>query len=201
MTKLQSFLKTQDDIIAADRAQTLVALGLTEKEYAPDNLPSREYPQEEWVDGEKRYYREVAISVTDEEYAQILAKTAAVEAIRKKNATEQAKKRPAKTEKQWLPIFKLPEQRDENGRPIVLEETGKCKLAFLLRVLALAILAVGLISGLVLLSENVFSFLTTAIATVVEVLLLYAVAEILDYLATLSAVAKQGYHYRETTKK
>ena len=201
MNKLQAFLKTQDDIIAADRAQTLIALGLTEKEYAPDNLSSREYPKEEWVGGEKRFYREVAISVSDEEYAQILAKTAEVEAIRKKNAAVETKKRNAKTEKQWLPIFEMPQQRDENGRPIAAEETGRCKLAFLLRVLALAILAVGLISGLVLLNESVFSFLTTAIATVVEVLLLYAVAEILDYLATLSAVAKQGYHYRETTKK
>lgn len=58
------------------RDETLKELGLYEKEYAPDNKESEEYPIYEWSDsGEGRWYRSKLVEVTDEEYLEILKVT------------------------------------------------------------------------------------------------------------------------------
>ena len=83
--RIEKFLKEQDRIIDEDRQNTLISLGLTEKEFSPDGKQSHYYPDCTYVDGEKRYYREVAMTVSDEEYALIVSKAEQAEAIRLKN--------------------------------------------------------------------------------------------------------------------
>ena len=69
MNKVEQYLEKQNKIILEDREKTLISLGLTDKEYSPDNIESREFPKYNYINGEKKYYKEVAIQVTDEEYA------------------------------------------------------------------------------------------------------------------------------------
>lgn len=92
MNKVEQFIKEQNKIILEDREKTLIALGLTEKEYAPDDkdlISIWEYPKYDYVNDEKKYYREVAIKVTDEEYALILSKAKQVEEIMAKEKQNQ----------------------------------------------------------------------------------------------------------------
>ncbi len=59
------------------RDETLVGLGLCEREYAPDGKYSVKYNLAEWDKEARRnkYYRLVAVEVTDEEYLEILKVT------------------------------------------------------------------------------------------------------------------------------
>ena len=68
------YLKTQEQKSNIDTLETkndlLLKLGLYEKEYSDDAVPSAEY--QNWDDIAQKYYRAVPVSVTDEEYAEIL---------------------------------------------------------------------------------------------------------------------------------
>ena len=61
MNKLEQYIKKQNKIICEDKERTLISLGLTEKEYSPNNLETWQYSKYDYVDGEKRYYREVIL--------------------------------------------------------------------------------------------------------------------------------------------
>lgn len=56
-----------------EKQKTLIELGLFEKVYSPDNKQSEEFPFYEWDDGTptSRYYKEVPIEITDEEYQEV----------------------------------------------------------------------------------------------------------------------------------
>ena len=123
MSKLGRYLQEQDRIIREDREKTLIALGLTEKEYGD----SRQHTQWDYINGEKRYYREIAIEVTDEEYALILSKTRQVEEIqqRDKEKRKAALHAPHVPIKKWIPVFAKKRNAglfgDDNEPPV---ETG-----------------------------------------------------------------------------
>ncbi len=71
--KLKSFFnehKAQDE---GKKAEFLISLGLYEREYSSNSTYSVDYPCIEWDEEEKKqkYYKKVAIEVTDEEYAEV----------------------------------------------------------------------------------------------------------------------------------
>ncbi len=206
MDKIAQYIQKQDKIIREDREKTLIALGLTEKEYSPNNKESWQYPKTEYVAGEKRFYREVAMAVTDEEYALILSKAKQVEQIRLKQ--EQAKEREqsrqsSRTAKKWVPVFKKPASEWDSPDKKEEVETGRSKIAAIARVVAWILLGtlsvlVGVFSAVG--TVNPLLLLLSLGAAAVEMLLFYALASILDYLAELTAIARNGFKYTETNK-
>lgn len=63
MNKVEQYIKKQNKIISKDMEKTLIALGLTDKEYSPDNRKSWEYSECDYVNGEKRRYNFTAWGV------------------------------------------------------------------------------------------------------------------------------------------
>lgn len=56
-----------------EKQSTLIELGLCEKVYSPDNNYSEEFSWSEWdsVNSTNRYYKVVAVEITDEEYEEV----------------------------------------------------------------------------------------------------------------------------------
>ena len=82
--KIEAYFSKQNRIIQEDREKTLIQLGLVEKEYSPDGSKSWKYDKIDYVGGEQKYYREIPMKVTDEEYALIIEKAEQVNAIHRK---------------------------------------------------------------------------------------------------------------------
>ena len=129
-TKVEQLVKKLDTTIIEDKEKVLIELGLTKKEYSPDGERSYKYDLCDYVDGKKCYYREIAITISDEEYDLILSKLAQVNEIRSKEEAKQRKKQEQSHNsliKKWIPVFTKPKDPldDENNSP----ETGKSKFA------------------------------------------------------------------------
>ena len=205
MNKIEQYIERQNKIILEDREKTLISLGLVDKEYSPDDFKTYKYPEIDYVNGEKKYYRNVAIQVTDEEYALILSKSKQVEEIERKEEQEREKERNKvsyRITKKWVPVFEKP--KDEWNSYDEKEEVddGKSKIAKKLRAVAWAIVIIATISGLIA-DTTLGSFFVTICAfgaSMVEWLALYSVASVLDYLAELTSIARNGYKYTETNK-
>lgn len=201
--RLDAFLASQDKIILEDRQKTLISLGLTEKEYAPEGeLATWKYPQYEYRNGKKQYYREVAIQVTDHEWELILDKLAKVQEIKDREAAAQKKKNPKPVDKKWIPVYEFPKKTNWVGEEVTTSTSGKSQIARVLRWIAW-LGAIGcIIAAIVVLfvSElfSTFALLTSSAA--IELLLFLALAEVLDTLAELRAIALQGFKYKESTK-
>lgn len=201
MNQVELFLKKQDEIIAEDREKTLIALGLVEKEYSPDGKESYKYSKCDYVNGQKRYYREVALSVTDEEYELIIFKSKQVEAIKAKRESERAKE-DSKRIKKWIPIFVKPKEetlwRDEKEEI----ETGKSKVAKALRIYGLVFAVLCFIFSIVIAAtlEAFWPFLVVTLFASFNFILIESIANILDYLAEMTSIAKYGYKYDESKK-
>ena len=170
MTSLERFLKEQDKIINDDKEKTLMALGITKKEYAPDGKNSYRYSKCEHIDGEKRYYREVAADVSDEEYAVIIEKMQKVAEIKKK--------------KEKYLLSKAEQDAGNNTTS---------KIATILRYIVAITAVIVVICVLVLLTmgDSLRAAIITLGCTFVESLLLLALAEILDRLAEISYYTKR----------
>ena len=200
MGKIEAFLKSQDRIINEDKEKTLIELGLTEKEYAPDGKKSYQYSNYDYdyASGEKRYYRYVAMKVTDEEYALIVEKAKRVAEIEKKKELAREKeirKIPSnRIVKKWVPVFKKADNEYSYSEEKCVE-TGKSRISLMLRVVAWILACVLFISGtaIALGLRNMLPFWIAIIAAFFELLMFYPLAAILDYLAELTAIARNGY--------
>ncbi len=204
MNKVEQFIEKQNKIISEDREKTLIALGLTEKEYSPNNREGRQYPKCDYLNGEKKYYREVAIHVTDEEYALILAKIEQVEHIKMKE--EQARQKEQnrtsyRTVKKWIPIFEKPKSEWASTEKKEADN-GRSKIAPILRTVAWVLGIVSIILGIVAYfeTESPLPFLISLGGGGIEMLMFYVLASILDYLAELTSIARYGFKYNETSK-
>lgn len=62
---------TIEEMIAKQRADKLISLGYCERVYSNTGLPDKEFPLLDRTT--QRYYKEVPLSVTDEEFERILA--------------------------------------------------------------------------------------------------------------------------------
>ncbi len=204
MKKLEAFLAEKDEIIKEDRDKTLTSLGLTEKEYSPDDVGTWKYPQSEFVNGEIKYYREVPIKVTDEEYAQIIEKINQVEAIKSKEKAklqEERDRRSAVTVKKWIPVFTKPKPDlavSDNEKP----DDGRSTLALVLRIVSSLGGIIAVIAGIAVSvnKDNIVPALITAGSAISLILIFYTFAAILDYLAELTSIARNGYKYSESQK-
>lgn len=205
MNRIEQYIEKQNKIILEDREKTLIALGLTEKEYSPDNRESWKYPKYDFDKGEKKYYREVAIQVTDEEYALILSKAKQVEEIKAKEEDERQKKQKMasyKVIKKWIPVFEKPKSEWSLPNEEEKADNGRSKIASILRTVAWIIGLFAVISGIVTAfgTESILPVLITFGAGAMEMLVFYALADILDYLAELTSIARNGFKYTETNK-
>lgn len=205
--KVKEYLNKQDKIITEDREKTLITLGLTEKEYAPnnENRESYRYPKYDYSNGERKYYREVAMTVTDEEYLLILEKAKQVKDIKAKEDIEKQKeknKSSHKTVKKWIPIFEKPKDEWASYGEKETADMGVSKVASILRVVAWLMGILTIISGIAIsfAAENILSFLIALIVGALEMLMFYALASILDYLAELTSIARNGFKYNESNK-
>ena len=205
MSKIDQYLKKQNKIIQEDREKTLIALGLTEKEYAPDdeNRNSSKYPYCDYVNNVKRYYREVAISVTDEEYAQILSATKQVEEIKEREERKKEQSRASqKFIKKWTPVFVKPE--NENFLSSIDDgvDNGRSKLASRLRLWAWVLDILAFIIGVVIAiqTESFIAILISLGAVATQTFIYSVLAVFLDYFAELTCIAKNGFKYTETGK-
>ena len=203
MTSLERYFKVQDKIIAEDKEKTLIALGIIEKEYAPDGKSSYLYSKHDYIDGEKRYYREVAATISDEEYAEVLRKKELVEAIQAKERQERERKyanQRVNLVKKWVPIFEKPKSAWADPDKKDVPPTGKSKIAAILRSITWSSIAICVVGGLILLLENPLIAGVIFGGVFVESLLFFALAEILDNLAEQTAIMRGGIIYKETPK-
>lgn len=70
---VKAFLDAEQEKVRRRRQETLTELGLFEKEYAPNNVSSEDYPFWDWdANGSPVYYRKIPVEVTEEEYQQIM---------------------------------------------------------------------------------------------------------------------------------
>ena len=75
--KVKEFLdakkKAEQKKYAEEKQKTLIALGLFEKVYSPNNTYSAEFPVYEYdsVSGKNKWYKKVPIEITDEEYQEV----------------------------------------------------------------------------------------------------------------------------------
>lgn len=205
MNKVEQYIKKQNKVISEDREKTLIALGLTDKEYSPDNRKSWEYSECDYINGEKRYYKEVAVQVTDEEYQLILSKAKQVEEIKAKEEQERQKERNKvsyRVIKKWIPVFEKPKSEWSSPSEEENVDNGRSKIASILRTVAWIIGIIAVIAGIVVAfgTDNFLSVLLTFSTGAIGMLLFYALAAILDYLAELTAIARNGFKYIETNK-
>ena len=205
MNKVEQYIEKQNKIILEDREKTLIALGLTDKEYSPDNRESWQYSKYDYVNGEKRYYKEVAIQVTDEEYALILSKAKQVEEIKAKEEQERQREQNKvsyRVIKKWIPVFEKPKSEWSSPSEEKKVDNGRSKIASILRTVAWVMGILAFISGIIIAfgTGNFLPVLITLGAGAMEMLLFYALAAILDYLAELTSIARNGFKYTETNK-
>ena len=204
MNKVEQFIEKQNKIIYEDREKTLISLGLTAKEYAPDNKESWQYSKYDYSNGEKRYYKEVAIDVTEEEFALIALKVKQVEEIKAKEERE-SQRNQSKTKrsvvKKWIPVF---EKTKDEGLFSIDEDKcddGKSKTAKRLRITNYIFLAILLIGSIIIeFTEEIGIYPYVAIVAIFESLLVEALIEILNYLAELMSIMRNGYKYSEDNK-
>ena len=203
MTSLERYFKAQDKIIAEDKEKTLIALGIVEKEYAPDGKSTYLYSKYDYIDGEKRYYREIAANISDEEYAEVLRKKELVEAIQAKERQERERKyanQRANLVKKWVPVFEKPKSEWDDPDKKDVQPTGKSKVAAILSGLAWISLILGAISGIILLFAEPITGGIVIGSVFVESIFLFALAEILNNLAEQTAIMRGGMIYKETNK-
>lgn len=204
MDQVKKYIETQKNIIEKAKEKKLIEIGLTEKEYAPDNRRSYIYDMYEEVDDEKRYYRIVAAKVTDEEYAEILENDKQIDQIFAKEK-EKAQNANAinsdKDEKTWVPVYELPVE-EKNGTTAERYAQGKSTCAAILRVVAWIILIIAGIMGIIMganADEGRIIFVCIG-SGLLNMLFFYALAEILDRLAELTAIARNGIKYKVDKK-
>jgi len=203
MTSLEKYIKAQDKIISEDKEKTLIALGIIEKEYAPDGESSNLYAKYDYIDGEKRYYREVAAKISDEEYAEVLRKKELVEAIQAKERQERERKNAnqrANNAKKWVPIFEKPKSEWEDPDNEEAPPTGKSNIAAIIRGITWTTLVLAVIGGIILLFANPIIGIAVLGGALIESILFFALAEILDNLAEQTAIMRGGFVYKETNK-
>ena len=200
MSRVSEFLQEQDKIIANDREKTLISLGLFEKEYSPNGGFSRSYPKYDIVNGEKCYYREVAIEVTEEEWQAITEKAKVVSEIRAREDEEERKARAEMAKKRGvrddliLPNF-VAEEKNENGD---IEVKGRSGLSTPLRVMAFVLALLYVVGGIAAWCRGCEEQFANYIANAaLNFLVFFALAEILDRLATLVAMGKAGFHIKK----
>ena len=201
MTSLERYFKTQDKIIAEDKEKTLIALGIIEKEYATDGKSAYLYSKYDYIDGEKRFYREVAAKISDEEYAEVLRKKELVEAIQAKERQERERKyanQRANLAKKWVPVFEKPKSEWVDPDKKDVPPTGKSKIAAILRGVTWASIAICVVGGLISLFEEPAIAGAIFGGVFVESLLFFALAEILDNIAEQTAIMRGGIIYKET---
>lgn len=203
MTSLERYFMTQDKIIAEDKENTLIALGIVEKEYAPDGKSSYLYSKYDYIDGEKRYYREVVAKISDEEYAEVLRKKELVEAIHTKERQERERKyanQRANLIKKWVPAFEKPKSEWDDPDKKDDQPTGKSKVAAILSGIAWISLILGAIIGIILLFAEPIAGGIVIGSVFVESISFFALAEILNNLAEQTAIMRGGMIYKEINK-
>ena len=204
MNKVDQYIENQNKIILEDRENTLIALGLVEKEYSPHTAETWKYPKYEYVNGEKRYYREVAIQVTDEEYALIVSKANQVEAIKNKKEQEQLakwKKGASVAVKKWIPIFEKPKGEFYLQSETNRSDTGRSVAARSIRIICYTLFLIALVGAIIFdISKRSIISPFVVIAELLGIVFVEGLASILDYLAELTAIARNGFKYTEKNK-
>jgi len=171
MTAIERYIKEQERIIEKDKENTLIELGIVEREYSPNGLWTGVYNKTETINGEKKYFREVPAKVTDEEYALILQKAKQVQEIQSRKEIKR---------KGELDKYDSPEDRES-------------KLAKILRIVAEVIFVLALVGGGIIAAkvESFVVFIGVALGSTVELLLFCALAEILDHLKEIAYYARK----------
>lgn len=201
MNKVEQYIQKCDKLIKEDREKTLISLGLTEKEYSPDFKETREYNKCDYVNGEKRYYKDVAISVSDEEYELIISKARTVQEIRDREA-QSAKTQPSSRviiKKNLSPVFKLKKYENPTNDP-ESEDDGTSGVAYILRIVAWILMILTAITGLAALFQDGLTGIVAIGAGLMEMLILYALAAALDYLAEIAAMLRNGFKFTDIEK-
>jgi len=201
MTTLEKYLAKQDKIIKEDRERTLISLGLFEKEYSPDQERSWKYDKIDYRNGEKVYYREIPISVSDEEYSLILKKAAQVEAIKAKE--EEARSKEATRHfrplvKTWVPVFQRQNKKDDFNNHEEATKAGRSPAASSIRIFKWIIIIGLILAGIIAMLFEKFwilpvsGFTASLFATILE-----GFASLLDNQAEQLAILKSGFKYLE----
>lgn len=75
--KVRAFLETKKSEekikLEEEKREKLVALGLCDKVYSPNNTYNEEYPLSEWDEGSSKYkyFKVIPVEITDEEYEEV----------------------------------------------------------------------------------------------------------------------------------
>ena len=104
--------------------------------------------------------------------------------------------------KKWIPVFEKAKSEGASLNEEDKEDNGKSKVATVLRVVAWIIGIVAVISGIATScgTDSILPILSTLGIGAIEMLMFYALAAVLDYLAELTSIARNGYKYTEANK-
>lgn len=198
MDEVEAYLQAQDKVIQQDREETLIRLGITQREFSPNGEKTWQYTIPSYENGETRYYREIALPVNEQQWKAILEKESAVAQIEerkkeaeRKNQTQQL----AGMVQTIVPMLETPPFSTGASGAQKEANDGRSRIAPFLRGISLLI---GILSVLISLlaainvKESTAFWITVGGATLM-VLSFMATAEILDRLANIQANMEKGY--------
>lgn len=104
--------------------------------------------------------------------------------------------------KKWIPVFEKPKSEWSPPSEEEKVDNGRSKIAFILRTVAWVMGILAFISGIIIAFgiDNFLPVLITLVAGAMQMLMFYTLAAILDYLAELTSIARNGFKYTETNK-
>lgn len=198
---VQDFLTAQDKELQKDREKKLLELGIVKKVYSPDGKKTYEYDKCDYLNGEQRYYKEVALEVSDSEWLAIQERVKAISEIEEEEKAiykQKEEERQRNLVKSILPNFVY---KDDSLFGEEKEESGKSKIAKTLRIIAWIVGIIEFIGAIVLFKQlGILAIVGGVISIVPFMVICYAAAAALDYLARISATLQGGYKVTKTNK-
>ncbi|MCD8049431.1 MAG: hypothetical protein LUG52_07515 [Clostridia bacterium] len=164
--KLEKCLRDKDEVILNERNRVLINLNLTEREMSPKDYKTSDCPKVAYVNGAEKYYREVPIKITDEEWELLQSK------LRKVAEIEKSKK-----------VIPKPKHPSSLSPISGGENTISAVLIGVAVTLAIITAAMGIIVAVIM--ESAALFFAFALSAAFQTLPYFAFAEIIKSLTQI----------------
>ena len=192
MDKVEAFLRKQHKTIKEERDRVLIELGLCEKEYYQYEGYSPDYPEYEQVNGVDVHFRYVPIEVTEEQWKAIVFSVKKVEEV--KEIVNQSKEGA-----QIMYPIRYGSNSYEDYDLAKKLDLGESNIATMIRGFGWFFAVSGVIGGLIPIDsggiESIIFLIACILFSAVILITSHALASILDYLASLTAIIRCGFKF------
>ncbi|MBP3378348.1 MAG: hypothetical protein J6L96_06335 [Clostridia bacterium] len=192
MDKVEAFLRKQHKTIKEERDRVLIELGLCEKEYYQYEGYSEDYPEYEQINGVDVHFRYVPIEVTEEQWKAIVFSVKKVEEV--KEIANQSKGGPNII----YPIRYGSNSYEDYDLANKLD-LGESKIANIIRGFGWFFAVAGVIGGLIPIDsggiESIIFLIVCVLFSAIILVMSHALASILEYLASLTAIIRCGFKF------